>query len=716
MKTIVFSISIAFCLLLNSTASSQTWEWGNTLQGSNYETLIVQKGVDTDVAGNSYVTGYFNGSLSTPNGPVNSVGDDIFIAKFSPTGTLLYVITGGGGGDDHAMSISFETASTGAIYITGSVQYYDLAWTIKFQGVGSSLNMAPATQCSYNGMNIGSGYSATQIFVAKFTAAGAPVWARGVYSYLSNNCSATNNSEGMAISATYRHTSGLGFERNVYVTGYFRGNVCTFQRANCAYLNINGNSGNETAFVAKFNGTTGWVMWAKSLYSGNSVSSSCGMGIASDVMNTTGNVYITGNFMTSCSLKTSMSALGGGNCTYVARMSGSTGAYTWQSQVYCPGESAYAKDLTCSIDNYQVYITGDYNGSTLRVQGSSVVGNGNLGSDVYQARFNAVTGGLDWLNAEDNNYLQKASSIDFSQDGSFIYTTGYFEEQMQFNSGLQLNTTRAGIFEEDQYLAKYNATNGQLVCASRYDAGSMFHPDFGTEVIFASDVKTSKTADHVYVAGLFYDFENPQIAGALSANAWSNVYVGKHTCCDCAAYAIMDIQRDPVGMATATTATVLLHTNNCVNGTQYLRYTNLNNGLIMVVPIPAGQSTVVVNNLDATATYNWVVTAACSASNMMLRDMTIEPVAEISTLQVYPNPATTSCRFQIDPTELSVPITIRIFDASGRETTNFSSQTIESDALTYIELNVEALASGIYLVNYTAGDTTASMKLRVQNP
>ncbi|MFM2201473.1 MAG: hypothetical protein RL040_673, partial [Bacteroidota bacterium] len=137
MKTIVLSISIAFCLLLNLTAFSQTWEWGNTLQGSNQETLIVQKGVDTDVAGNSYVTGYFNGRLSTPNGPVNSVGDDIFVAKFSPTGTLLYVITGGGGGDDHAMSISFETASTGAFYITGSVQYYDMAWTIRFQGVGS---------------------------------------------------------------------------------------------------------------------------------------------------------------------------------------------------------------------------------------------------------------------------------------------------------------------------------------------------------------------------------------------------------------------------------------------------------------------------------------------------------------------------------------------------------------------------------------------------
>lgn len=706
---------LSILLIQFSSTNAQTWEWGSTLQGANYETLIVEKGVDTDAAGNSYVTGYFNGSLNTPNGTVNSVGDDIFIAKFSSSGALLYVITGGGGGDDHAMSISYETASPGALYITGSVQFYDLSWTVKFQGVGSSLTMTSATLCSYNGMNIGSGQSAAQIFVAKFTAAGTPVWARGIYSYLSSNCSATNNSEGMAISATYRHTSGLGFERNVYVTGYFRGNVCTFQRANCGFININGNSAHETAFVAKFNGTTGWVMWAKSLYSGNSLSSSCGMGIASDVMNTTGNVYITGNFMTSCNLKTSMSALGGGNCTYVARMSGSTGAYTWQAQVYCPGESAYAKDLTCSIDNYQVYLTGDYNGSTLRVQGSSVVGSGTLGSDVYQARFNAVTGALDWLNAEDSYYLQKASSIDFSQDGSYIYTTGYFEEQMNFNSGLQLNTTRAGIFEEDQYLAKYNATNGQLVCASRYDAGSMFHTDFGSEVIFASDVKTSKTADHVYVAGLFYDFENPQIAGGLSANAWSNVYVGKHICCDCAAYSIMDIQRDPVGMATATTAIVVLNNSNCQSGTQELRYTNMNNGIVQVVPIPAGLNTLFVNNLDATAPYQWVVVAACSASNMMLREMALETEMESTAIQVFPNPASSTCQFKIHAADLSKRMTVRLFDALGRELTNYSYQTLLVDDQAFVEINVEGLSTGIYVVHYTAGNTNSAIKLRVQS-
>jgi len=80
---------LSMMLFQFASMNAQTWEWGSALQGTNYETLIVQKGVDTDVAGNSYVTGYFNGSLNTPNGTVNSVGDDIFIAKFSPSGALL---------------------------------------------------------------------------------------------------------------------------------------------------------------------------------------------------------------------------------------------------------------------------------------------------------------------------------------------------------------------------------------------------------------------------------------------------------------------------------------------------------------------------------------------------------------------------------------------------------------------------------------------------
>jgi hypothetical protein len=714
MKTNIFTICLGFILFYVSEISAQTWEWGNALQGGQYETLIVQKGIDTDAAGNSYVTGYFNGVLNTPTGPVNSVGDDIFLAKFSSSGALLYVITGGGGGDDHAMSISYETFGTGACYITGSVQFHDLSWSVKFNGVASTLTMAPATQCSFNGMNIGSGHSASQIFVAKFSAAGTPLWARGIYSYLSNNCSATNNSEGMAISASYRHTSGMGFERNVYVTGYFRGNVCTFQRANCGYLNISGNSGNETAFVAKFNGTNGYVMWAKSLYSGNSISSSCGMGITSDIMNTTGNVYVTGNFYHSCNLKTSMAALGGGNCTYVARLSGSTGTYSWQSQVYCPGESAYAKDMTCSIDNYQVYVTGDYNGSTLRVQGSPVIGSGNLGSDIYIARFNAISGALYWLNAEDSDYLQKASSIDFSQDGSSVYTTGSFEEQMTFNTGLQLNTSRSGLFEEDHYLAKYNATSGQLVCASRYDAGSLFHNDFGSEVPFASDVKTSKTADHVYVAGLFYDFENPQIAGGLTANAWSNVYVGKHTCCDCAAFTISDIQRDPVGMATATTALVLLNTGNCSNGNQQLRYTNLNTGLIQFIPIMAGQSSVFVNNLDATAPYQWGVVAACSASNMMIRQMTVASGDFENPESIFPNPADVSCRFQINMLDLESSLSIRMMDSFGREVKQFNYQRELNDDDAFILLEIGELASGIYFVHYSGATGSSTMRLHVK--
>lgn len=695
--------------------AAQTWEWGNALQAVNNTTIIVQRGIDADLAGNTYVTGYFNGTMNTASGTVTSNGDDVFVAKFSPTGSLLYVITGGGGGNDRAMGIAYETVGTGAFYITGSVEFHDLAWNVTFQGVSSSLNMAPTTACSYDSLNIGSGPSSSQIFVAKFTAAGAPVWARAVYSYLSRQSPLAQSSEGLAITASYRHISGKSFERNVYVTGYFRGGICTFPKANCGFINVSGNSANETAFVAKLNGTTGFAMWAKSLYNGNSWSNSIGMGISSDIMNTTGNVYITGNFSGGVNLKTNMAAATTNKCSYVARLSGSTGACAWQTQVYAPGASAYVKDLTCSVDNYQVYITGDHNGSTLRVPGSGIIGAGTSGSDVYLARFNAQTGGLDWLTSEDDPYLQKASSIDFSQNGAHVYATGYFETQFHLNSGIQLNTTRPGIFEEDHYLAKYDATNGQSICASRYDAGSIDHPYYGTTILFASDVKTSRTADHVYMSGVYYDTEQPQISGVPAANSTTNVYVGKHTCCDCPPASILQVMRDPVGMTTATNATVLLNTNGCIGSVQQLRYTNMLTGATNIVPIPPGATSVFVNGLDATATYSWMVMAACGTGNMVMKQAQESSGSETTTV-LFPNPASTSCSFAVESAELAGPHSLTLVDAAGREVRNVRADEATDLDGTAVRIDVTGLTPGMYLVSWTSATRSIAMKLRVVAP
>ena len=79
--------------------------------------------VATDSSGNAYVTGYTasvdfpatSGAYKTAN---QGGASDVFVAKFSPTGALVYATYLGGSGDDTAYGIAVD--STNEAYITGS--------------------------------------------------------------------------------------------------------------------------------------------------------------------------------------------------------------------------------------------------------------------------------------------------------------------------------------------------------------------------------------------------------------------------------------------------------------------------------------------------------------------------------------------------------------------------------------------------------------------
>jgi len=112
--------------------------------------------VATDTAGNSYVTGYTasldfpatSGAYKTANQGGTS---DVFVAKYSPTGALIYATYLGGSGDDTAYGIAVD--SSGNAYITGSTTSTDFPTTVG------------AYRTTYKGGN-------SDAFVVKLNAAG----------------------------------------------------------------------------------------------------------------------------------------------------------------------------------------------------------------------------------------------------------------------------------------------------------------------------------------------------------------------------------------------------------------------------------------------------------------------------------------------------------------------------------------------------------------
>lgn len=122
------------------------WEIVGTIggkPGDNRQTVV------TDSDGNSYVTGYFNGSLQFGNTTLTSVKgqNDVFIAAFNSTGTPLWASQAGGDRSDLGYNIAMDRE--GYLYVTGS--FYGTTPRIKANDViriGRKRSFAAALEAS----------------------------------------------------------------------------------------------------------------------------------------------------------------------------------------------------------------------------------------------------------------------------------------------------------------------------------------------------------------------------------------------------------------------------------------------------------------------------------------------------------------------------------------------------------------------------------------
>lgn len=106
-------LSAVFGFLIAGTLFAQGWV--RTGGGSGLDDGI---GVAVDAFGNVFVAGCFQGSASVGGIPINSYGGlDMFVAKYSPAGSVLWVRTGGSSGGDEGRAVT--TDSAGNVYVTG---------------------------------------------------------------------------------------------------------------------------------------------------------------------------------------------------------------------------------------------------------------------------------------------------------------------------------------------------------------------------------------------------------------------------------------------------------------------------------------------------------------------------------------------------------------------------------------------------------------------
>ena len=242
------------------------------------------QGITTDGAGNVYVVGDFSGNATFGKHAITSRGSvDLFVAKLDAGGAYAWVKTAGGAKVDRALAAA--ATADGKLFVTGQVNgeasfgaakvkpnssYHDayvaryspsgsVVWARGAGGLGTDAGQNIAVDSAGNSYITGvfdkvgtfgtlevSSRGGSDVFAARLDAAGAFVWAAS------------------GGGASIDQGVGLSLDKagNTYVTGTFRSSTATFGSVKLK------RAGEEDAFVARVNnkGAFDWAVAAGGTY------------------------------------------------------------------------------------------------------------------------------------------------------------------------------------------------------------------------------------------------------------------------------------------------------------------------------------------------------------------------------------------------------------------------------------------------------------------
>lgn len=388
--------------------------WATYYGGSSIDEAL---GLNTDGLGNIFITGITESSsgIATVGSYQTSLAgtDDVFLAKFSSSGSLTWATYfGGGNGINTGNGVS--TDASGNIYLTGT--------TYSNVGIATS----GIYQTSLAGTH--------DAFLAKFSSTGSLFWATYYGGSINHIANGANSATGVS-------TDSSG---NIYIVGWTDCNVGiatagAYQTALTGYTNT---------FLAKFSGSGG-LLWA-TYYGGRSTDE--GLGICTDGL---GNIYITGYTESSSGIATTgayqTSNIGGFN-TFLAKFN-SYGSLLWAT--YYGGIGINQGIGVSADDTGNVYITGlttskNFIATTGAYQTSNAGGaTGNYNS--FLAKFSS-TSSLLWATYYGGNGGDEGLGVIADHIGN-VYMTGLTGSKNGIATSGAYQTLFSG--PDDAFLVKF---------------------------------------------------------------------------------------------------------------------------------------------------------------------------------------------------------------------------------------------------------------------
>jgi hypothetical protein len=463
-----------------SNSNTGTWDEGHSIA--------------TDGSGNVYVAGDFNSSTinfgTVTLTKTNSISSsyNMFLAKYDPTGNLLWATkAGGSSGNDQPNGI--VTDGNGNVYLTGptndpNITFYSAitsgtitlnnasSYLVKYDPSGNVVwakneigsptwqGIAIAGENLYRtgqfpgtvtiGTNILTSLGGIDVFTAKYDLDGNVLWAK--------SAGGIGNDQGIGIA-----TDGIG---NAYITGWFNGPSIQFGSYTLTNMGYSQTNGYTDIFFAKYD-ANGNLLWAAN--AGGNNNDHC-WAISTDE---SGNTYVTGG-STSPSI-TFFSATSAGTIITLTNPAGGYAGYF--TVKYNPnGNLIWAKNANGNangdgVTTYgsNIYATGSFNSSTIFRSDRGKPGT-SPAVDIFIVKYDA-DGHVIWTKGAGGTAYDATQAAATDGSGN-IFVTGYFHSSKVTFGATTL--TLGNTSDYDMFIAKYDP-NGTALWAKSAGAPPAGH-------------------------------------------------------------------------------------------------------------------------------------------------------------------------------------------------------------------------------------------------
>ncbi|MFM1770747.1 MAG: hypothetical protein RJA22_3276, partial [Verrucomicrobiota bacterium] len=343
--------------------------WSRTDGGHSNEEI---RGTATDSSGNIYSCGYFGGTAYfSPSTNITSQGaTDMFLAKYAPSGELLWVVRAGGAAQEIALSVAVDRQ--GQPVVMGY-----------FQG---SMSFGQTNLTSLGGQ---------QLFAAKYSPLGSLLWA----AHLGSG------------GDLYPGGVATGPNGETYINGWFTSNILLEDR--CLFANAGADG-----FLARLSpsGSGDWIRATGG--AGTEISQS--VAVSPD-----GSIWTCGHFSGSLpSPGTNLNSMGNYDI-YVARHSPQ--GTLLLSRSFGGTAEDYGQSLAIDAET-NVYVTGFFASSPAIFGSTNLYTTGSY--DLYLMRLDQL-GDVRWATRAGNGNAEFAYGVAVSGNRD-IYVTGYLSYNSSF--------------------------------------------------------------------------------------------------------------------------------------------------------------------------------------------------------------------------------------------------------------------------------------------